>query len=278
MGEGVLLLYDTRTRLLPLQARQRQPPLKNTCLFIARPKYWHSPDASKIIKSKLAVHVRYLLRGHSSEEKWTEEPGEPSKHGSGFPQIRKWKGRGEEGRRQRGGHWNMRLTELMKPLEGSLTQSSFRGAKSPIYELALWLLQSSLSHWLLAYMGNEALVWRQDTVMDFRAQHPGPISQWHSFICNLTKLSHGAYTSIFILCRLNCMKYQCIVRKLPKWNPDLRSESLVLSECSFGHPPRTRSVCCGQTDDQMDIVHRVSSRQSCLSILRYRKYKWVCLL
>lgn len=80
----------------PVHARQRRVLLKYTCLFVARYICWLSPESSKIIKRKLAVHVRYLFKGHTSEKKWTEEPGEPSKHDTGFPQIRKGKGDGEK--------------------------------------------------------------------------------------------------------------------------------------------------------------------------------------
>lgn len=42
-------------------------------------------------------------------------------------------------------HWNVRLTELIKPLERSLAQTSFTEAESPVYELASWMLLRSQS-------------------------------------------------------------------------------------------------------------------------------------
>lgn len=164
----------------PVHRRQRRVLLQYTCLFVARYICWLSPESSKIIKRKLAVHVRYLFKGHTSEEKWTEEPGEPSKHDTGFPQIRKWKGDGE---RWGGGsneakmrHWNVRLTEIIKPLERSLAQTSFTRAESPGSELASWMPLRSQSTGCSMH-GKRSLHLKAGTGMHFRAQQPGPISQ-----------------------------------------------------------------------------------------------------
>lgn len=101
-------------------------------------------------------------------------------------------------------HWNVRLTELIKPLERSLAQTSFTGAESPLSELASWMPLRSQSTGC-SICGKRSLHLKADTGMHFRAQQPGPISQRHSFICNLAN-AHGASTSIFTFCGLTAYR------------------------------------------------------------------------
>lgn len=44
----------------------------------------------------LAIHVKCLFKGHTSEEMSTGKSAEPLKQSSGFPQLRR-KGKGEDG-------------------------------------------------------------------------------------------------------------------------------------------------------------------------------------